>query len=242
MFDIDGTLTDTMKVDALCFVRAFAEVCGFGDIDTDWSRYKHATDAGIFYEIFEARVGRLPTADDISRFHQHFMTLLVEASKERPFAAMPGAAQLLSLLADRGVYKVSLATGCWSDSARLKMTSAGMCYDAYPSASCDDALERDLIIKLSMQKATSHFGGPFVSAVYVAGFGMRGPVARWASHSSASAQAAARRNWLRKVPSLSSAIFPIAIYSSTVWIELPKRDNVTPLKRGRRAVLNCRCN
>ena len=32
MFDIDGTLTDTMKVDALCFVRAFAEVCGFGDI------------------------------------------------------------------------------------------------------------------------------------------------------------------------------------------------------------------
>lgn len=105
MFDIDGTLTDTMKVDALCFVRAFAEVCGFGDIDTDWSRYKHATDASIFYEIFEARVGRLPTADDISRFHQHFMTLLVEASKERPFAAVPGAAQLLSLLAAPGVYK-----------------------------------------------------------------------------------------------------------------------------------------
>jgi phosphoglycolate phosphatase-like HAD superfamily hydrolase len=168
MFDIDGTLTDTMKVDALCFVRAFAEVCGFGDIDTDWSRYGHATDAGIFYEIFEARVGRLPTAEEISRFHQHFMNLLVEASKERPFAALPGAAQLLSLLADRGSYKVSLATGCWSDSARLKMMSAGMCYDAYPSASCDDALERDLIIKLSMQKATSHFGGPFVSAVYVA--------------------------------------------------------------------------
>ena len=236
MFDIDGTLTDTMKVDALCFVRAFAEVCGFGDIDTDWSRYKHATDAGIFYEIFEARVGRLPTADDISRFHQHFMTLLVEASKERPFAAMPGAAQLLSLLAARGVYKVSLATGCWSDSARLKMTSAGMCYDAYPSASCDDALERDLILKLSMQKATSHFGGPFVSAVYV-GDGVWDARAcrKVGIHSSASAQAAARRNWLRKVPSLSSAIFPIAIYSSTVWIELPKRDNVTPLKRGRRA-------
>jgi phosphoglycolate phosphatase-like HAD superfamily hydrolase len=80
---------------------------------------------------------------------------------------VPGAAQLLSLLADRGLYKVSLATGCWSDSARLKMTSAGMCYDAYPSASCDDTPERDSIIKLSMQKAVSRFGGPFVSAVYV---------------------------------------------------------------------------
>jgi len=67
-----------MKVDALCFVPVCRSV-GFGDIDTDWSRYKHAPMPAFFYEIFEARVGRLPTADDISRFHQHFMTLLVEA-------------------------------------------------------------------------------------------------------------------------------------------------------------------
>ena len=167
MFDIDGTLTDTMQVDALCFVRAFAEVCGFGDIDTDWSRYRHATDAGIFYEIFEARVGRLPTPAELSRFHQHFMNLLAAAAKERPFAGVPGAARLLSLLADHRSHVISLATGCWSDSARLKMASAGMCYDAYPAASCDDALERDSIIKLSMQKAAIQFGGPPVSPVYV---------------------------------------------------------------------------
>jgi phosphoglycolate phosphatase-like HAD superfamily hydrolase len=167
IFDIDGTLMDTMNVDALCFVRAFADVCGFRDIDTDWSRYRHATDAGIFDEIFESRVGRLPTAEEISRFHQHFMSLLAEASRERPFTAVPGAAQLLSLLGDSGAYKVSLATGCWSDSARLKMASAGMSYDAYPSASCDDALERDSIIKLSMRRAISQFGGHRVSSVYV---------------------------------------------------------------------------
>ena len=39
---------------------------------------------------------------------------------------------MLSLLADSGVYKVSLATGCSSRSAGLKMASAGMCYDDYP--------------------------------------------------------------------------------------------------------------
>jgi beta-phosphoglucomutase-like phosphatase (HAD superfamily) len=33
MFDIDGTLTETMKVDEECFVRSFAEVFGFTDID-----------------------------------------------------------------------------------------------------------------------------------------------------------------------------------------------------------------
>jgi len=51
MFDIDGTLTETMKVDEECFVRSLAEVCSFTDVETDWSTYKHATDSGIFHEI-----------------------------------------------------------------------------------------------------------------------------------------------------------------------------------------------
>ena len=37
MFDIDGTLTETMKVDEECFVRSFEDVFGFVNIDTDWS-------------------------------------------------------------------------------------------------------------------------------------------------------------------------------------------------------------
>ena len=41
MFDIDGTLTESMKVDEECFVRSFKDVFGFADIDTDWSHYPH---------------------------------------------------------------------------------------------------------------------------------------------------------------------------------------------------------
>ncbi len=47
MFDIDGTLTDTVNVDKECYVRSLAEACGFVDIETDWSRYEHATDARV---------------------------------------------------------------------------------------------------------------------------------------------------------------------------------------------------
>ena len=150
---------------------------------------------GIFYEIFEARIGRLPTPAELSRFHQHFMNLLAAAAKERPFSAVPGAARLLSLLADHRSHVISLATGCWSDSARLKMASAGMCYDAYPAASCDDALERDSIIKLSMQKAAIQFGGPRCPrSMWVMECGMRGPAARSVSPSSASVLAPVQRN------------------------------------------------
>ena len=58
IFDIDGTLTETMKIDEECFVRSFKEVFGFADIDTDWSHYPHTTDSSIFHEFYVSRRGR----------------------------------------------------------------------------------------------------------------------------------------------------------------------------------------
>lgn len=166
IFDIDGTLTATMKADEECFVRALAEVCGFGDVDTDWSRYKHATDSGIFHEIHEIRTGRAPSATEVSRFRQHFVGLLAQTSSESPFPTVKGAPRLLSRLASSAGYRVAFATGAWRDSASLKMASAGMCYENYPSASADDALDRESIIGLSTQRAAERYGR-FGSTVYV---------------------------------------------------------------------------
>lgn len=47
------------------------------------------------------------------------------------------------------------------------MASAGMCLDDYPSASADDAHDRESIMKNSMQRAIERHGMPFVSTVYV---------------------------------------------------------------------------
>lgn len=166
IFDIDGTVTQTMKADADCFVRSLAEVCGFRDVDTDWSGYRYASDSGVFHEIHEARTGRLPSAFEISRFRQHFVGLLEQMSSEAPFTAVRGASLVLSRLADSAEHRVALATGAWRDSARLKMASAGLCYDDYPAASSDDALDRDSIIRLSIERAVERYGRPG-SMVYV---------------------------------------------------------------------------
>jgi phosphoglycolate phosphatase-like HAD superfamily hydrolase len=166
IFDIDGTLTQTMKADEGCFVRSFVEVCGFNDVDTDWSRYKHATDSGIFYEIYESRTGRSPSPSEISSFRQHFVGLLAQVSSKAAFAAVIGGPLLISRLADSAEHRVALATGAWGDAARLKMTSAGLCYDDYPAASGDDALDRESIIRLSMQRAVERYGR-IDSTVYV---------------------------------------------------------------------------
>ncbi|HUF63196.1 MAG TPA: HAD family hydrolase, partial [Verrucomicrobiales bacterium] len=166
IFDIDGTLTATIQADDTCFVRSLVEVCGFSDVDADWSNYKHTTDSSILREIHEARLGRSPSVAEVARFRQHFVDLLAQASSESAFRPIPGAPQLLETLRRRVEYRVSLATGAWSDPARLKMASAGLCYDDYPAASCDDAFDRESIIKLSMQRAAQRYGG-FDGAVYV---------------------------------------------------------------------------
>jgi phosphoglycolate phosphatase-like HAD superfamily hydrolase len=167
IFDIDGTLTQTMKADEECFVRSLAEVCGFRDVDTDGSRYKHATDSGVFREIHEARTGRSPSPMEISRVRQHFVEMLAGVSSDAPFAAVEGAPLLLSRLADSAEHRVALATGAWRDSARLKMASAGMCFDDHPAASADDAHDRESIMKISLQRAVERHETSFVSTIYV---------------------------------------------------------------------------
>jgi len=166
IFDIDGTLTQTTKADTDCFVRSLTELCGFHDVDEDWSHYKHATDSGILLEIYEAHAGRSPSPIEISQFRQHFVSLLAQTSSEACFAPVAGASMLLSRLAGSGEHGVALATGAWRDSARLKMARAGLCYDDYPAASSDDALDRESIIRLSIRRAAERYGG-FSETVYV---------------------------------------------------------------------------
>jgi len=167
MFDIDGTLTETMKVDEECFVRSFKDVFGFADVDTDWSHYPRTTDSGIFHDVFTSHIGRSPTAQEVSRFRQHFIQLLAAASSQSPFAPVAGADRLLFRLAQGGSHRVSLATGGWRDSAHLKMASAGMCFDDHPAASADDALDRESIMRLSNQRAAERYGESFACTVYV---------------------------------------------------------------------------
>jgi phosphoglycolate phosphatase-like HAD superfamily hydrolase len=166
VFDIDGTLTQTVKADDECYVRSLAEVCGFNDVNTDWSRYRHATDFGIFRELHQTRKGRLPSEAETLRFRERFVGLLTKASLKSPFAAVPGAPALLSRLKKSVEHRVALATGACRDSARLKMASAGMCFDDYPSACGDDAPDRETILRLAIQRAAERYG-KFSSTVYV---------------------------------------------------------------------------
>ncbi|HEX7232483.1 MAG TPA: HAD family hydrolase [Candidatus Binatia bacterium] len=167
LFDVDGTLTDTMDVDTRCFLQAFVDVCGFADVDPDWSHYRNATDAGIFQEVFEARRGRGPTTSETVEFREHLVALFRSAALQKPFAPIRGAAALLARLRDLGEYSIGLATGCWSDPARVKLASAGLCYNDYPSASADDAPDRESIVRIAARRTAGEGDKEWNHVIYV---------------------------------------------------------------------------
>ena len=59
MFDIGGTLLQTMRVSTLCFVRALEESICFQAIDKNWAGCRDMTEQGHMNEVFEKFVFKL---------------------------------------------------------------------------------------------------------------------------------------------------------------------------------------
>jgi phosphoglycolate phosphatase-like HAD superfamily hydrolase len=170
IFDIDGTLTESVAVDEVCFVRAFRDVLGIEQINTNWLEYAFQTDSGLTLEICRNRLGRDPSRAEINRLQARFAALLCAAVEGtgQPIREVPGAAALLHRLKPHARWRVAIATGGWSVSARLKLASAGLPVDAFPWASADDALDRVDILRIATGRAGQQYGpDAFEKVVYV---------------------------------------------------------------------------
>jgi phosphoglycolate phosphatase-like HAD superfamily hydrolase len=168
LFDIDGTLIRSMEYDGECLVAALYDVFGFTDIEDDWSCYENITDAGILIEAYEQRRGRPPSAIEIERFCGYFVELLAGRCSQHRLEEVVGASLLLAALEARRDIAMAFATGCFRRTATLKMQSARLSFDQAPSATCDDAIGRDEIIRIAIERAASDRGvSGFENTVYI---------------------------------------------------------------------------
>jgi beta-phosphoglucomutase-like phosphatase (HAD superfamily) len=170
IFDIDGTLTESVAMDEVCFVQAFRDVFGIGPINSKWLEYTFQTDSGLALEICRNNLGRDPDGAEISRLQARFAQLLSAAVEKagQPIREIAGAAALLHLLTAHARWHVAIATGGWRVSARFKLASAGLPVDALPWANADDALDRVDILRTAIQRAEQDYGqNAFEKVVYV---------------------------------------------------------------------------
>jgi beta-phosphoglucomutase-like phosphatase (HAD superfamily) len=169
MFDLDGTLADTMQADEECFVQALSDVFGFKNVNTDWSAYRHATDSGILYELFESRLHRIPNQTEILQFQNQFIELLKKsAQNSEGFELIAGVEIVLSELAGRKNFGIALATGGWKISAEWKLKAAKLDFQFHAAAFADDDISRESIMECAQQRALKHYRQVgFDSVIYV---------------------------------------------------------------------------
>lgn len=160
IFDIDGTLTNTNGVDDECFVKALAEAHAITEISTDWAAYPHTTDSGIILHIFQEKFGRRPEETEQGKFKCCFVNLLTEEyqSGSARFAEIAGAAMALHRLKRESDWAVAIATGCWRESALLKLRAAKIEIDGIPAAYAEDGLSREEILRAAVSQSLEQYG------------------------------------------------------------------------------------
>jgi phosphoglycolate phosphatase-like HAD superfamily hydrolase len=141
IFDIDGTLVDSVADDARLYGAAVREVLGDVSIRPRWSEYEHVTDGGILRQICHEN------GLDIAQCEQHVRTRFGELMADHLRQAgscqpTPGALRFLQQLSDRLDCRIGIATGGWGHTARMKLASAGYDVSGIPLTSSDDAHER----------------------------------------------------------------------------------------------------
>lgn len=128
LFDIDGTLLYSDKIDSRCFADSYEAVFGRAFPTIDWTRFTEVTDHVIFRTAYFDHFGRYPTEAERTNFEDHYLEALRQAREEQPadFREVPGAARLWRQLAADERYVPGIATGGWQRPAAIKLAHVGI--------------------------------------------------------------------------------------------------------------------
>jgi len=157
IFDIDGTLLQSMAGDCEILERSICGVLGSVHFRDNYNSYDNVTDRGIIEELMTDN-GLKPDSKRVGSIRDIFVRDFsehIEASG--PFKEVPGAAQFLERLNIDTETRVAIATGCWQESALLKLNSSGVEISGIPIATCDDSASRTEIMQLALRKLDGEF-------------------------------------------------------------------------------------
>jgi len=133
MLDIDGTLVQSYQFDEACYLAAVKEVIDH-DIDNNWSKYPHVSDAGILNHLLQ----QLDLLDQREVLQAKIKTAFIQRVGHylNQHAAMPvkGANEFINELRKQTNVTLSIATGGWYETAKMKLLSAKIDTQGIPVA------------------------------------------------------------------------------------------------------------
>ncbi len=159
IFDIDGTLTQTSRVDEICFIRAFADTHGINLIADHWINCPHISDSGVTQHLFQHHFGRDPHDQESHAIRTRLVDLLEEHHRndQSYFAEIPGAAAMFNQLVQSRDWMKAIATGCWQASAEMKLRAANINYDGIPGGFAEDGVAREAIVGAAISRSRTSY-------------------------------------------------------------------------------------
>ena len=166
IFDIDGTLTDSVAEHQRCFSAAFRGI-GMAQVDENWAAYRHHTDCGIFREAFERAHGRKAAAEDEARF----IDALVREWAPAParLREIAGATDFMARLAGDGQIRFAFATGSYRPLAQSKLAAVGIACPAHLLVTASEFETREQIVGAAIDAALQ--GGDAAAIASIVSFG-----------------------------------------------------------------------
>ncbi len=152
IFDIDGTLTQSTDFDAACFKRAVLEHSEVR-FKAHWGEYEHVTDSGLVKEIIHSHGLNEHERHLTDGIKRSFLRNVRSYISRNPVKEVPGAGRFIKTLNERTDVRVGIATGGWSETALLKLESAGAELDGISLSSANDAISRVDIMKQALVEA-----------------------------------------------------------------------------------------
>lgn len=157
IFDIDGTLLESVTVDDSLYKEAVVSVLGNVRFRASLADYDYVTDSGILAQVLEDNAVSL-ASEGISAIKLYFVrSLRKHISEHGPFPEISGAGNILKSFHASNEHSVAIATGGWRESAQLKLASAGFDRFDFPLSTSDDAFDRKEIMRIALGRLGSDF-------------------------------------------------------------------------------------
>jgi len=162
IFDIDGTLVHSNKVDSRCFADSYQKVFKKPFPSIDWIDYPHVTDDTIFETVFKKQFSRTYTSLEKQTFQDHFVENIKTERVRKPeaFNEVPGARSMIKALRKDERFRVGIATGGWEAPAKIKLDFVGIDYREIPAGFADGNPTRPDIIQTAVRQAEAKYGMP----------------------------------------------------------------------------------
>lgn len=128
LFDIDGTLLYSDRIDSRCFASSYEATFGRPFPTIDWTRFPQVTDHVIFRTAYTAHFGREASQQERQAFEDHYIDQLRTLRRQRPhdFREVAGAVALWQQLARDERFVLGIATGGWRAPALVKLAHVGI--------------------------------------------------------------------------------------------------------------------